>query len=108
MEREPHFMSTNNIPKKQLIDSIAKERGLRANLVLNVVNSFLEKILDTLAKGGRLEFRNFGIFQVVKRKAKIGRDPKKAKISIKIPSKKVVKFTPGRKMKKVVAQEFGV
>jgi integration host factor subunit beta len=101
-------MKRSNVQKKEIVDCIAGENNLRANLVLNVVNAFLNKVLDFLAKGNRLEFRDFGVFQVVKRKAKVGRNPKKAKVAIKIPAKKVVKFTPGSKLKKIVAQEFGV
>jgi nucleoid DNA-binding protein len=101
-------MKRATVQKKEIVDCIAKEHNVRANLVLNVVNAFLDKVLNTLAKGGRLEFRDFGIFQVVKRKAKVGRDPQKAKVTIKIPARKAVKFTPGKKMKKAVAQEFGV
>lgn len=98
-------MKRSNIQKKQLVDTIAREYNLRANQVHCVVNAFLTKILDTLGKGDRIEFRDFGVFEVVKRKAKVGRDPKKAEVEIRIPERNVVKFTPGKKMKMIIAQD---
>jgi integration host factor subunit beta len=47
-----------------------------------------------------LEFRDFGVFEVVERKQKIGRNPKKAEEPIVIPARNAVKFTPGKKMRK--------
>jgi len=95
-------MKRPNIQKKDLVGTIAREKKLRSTLVLNVVNSFLKKVVHVLSQGERLEFRDFGVFEVIKRKAKMGRNPKKSHVSIKIPAKNVVKFTPGRKLRKVV------
>lgn len=95
-------MKKRNVQKKDMVSVIAREKKLRATLVLNIVNSFLKKIVHLLSQGERLEFRDFGVFEVVKRKAKIGRNPMKSQESIKIPAKNVVKFTPGKKLKKVV------
>jgi nucleoid DNA-binding protein len=60
---------------------------------------------DCLAEGDRLEFRDFGVFEVVQRKQKIGRNPKNAGVPIVIPSRSAVKFTPGKKMKEVIEGE---
>jgi nucleoid DNA-binding protein len=49
-----------------------------------------------------LEFRDFGVFEIVERKQKIGRNPKNAAVPIVIPARPAVKFTPGKKMKKVI------
>ena len=90
------------ITKKHLIQQIAHKRGMHPNEVRAVVQAFLDAMTDSLAKGDRLEFRDFGVFEVVKRKQKIGRNPKQAKVPIIIPPRNVVKFTPGKKMKQVV------
>jgi len=52
-----------------------------------------------------LEFRDFGVFEVVKRKQKIGRNPKNASVPIIIPERRAVKFTPGKKMKNLIETE---
>jgi nucleoid DNA-binding protein len=49
-----------------------------------------------------LEFRDFGVFEIVERKQKIGRNPKNAAVPIVIPARAAVKFTPGKKMKELV------
>ena len=59
--------------------------------------AFLEKVTESLAQGERLEFRDFGVFEVIRRKQKIGRNPKIAEVAIVIPARLAVKFTPGKK-----------
>ncbi|WP_068468683.1 HU family DNA-binding protein [Candidatus Protochlamydia phocaeensis] len=86
--------------KKTLINGIAADKQIHPNDVRQVIQAFLDKIIQTLAKGERLEFRDFGIFEVIKRKQKIGRNPKKADVPIVIPAHLAVKFSPGKEMKK--------
>ena len=93
-------MST--VTKKNLIQSISQERGVHPNDVRNVIQSFLDAMTENLAKGDRLEFRDFGVFEIVERKQKIGRNPKNAAVPIVIPARRAVKFTPGKKMKKLI------
>ncbi|MFA6915908.1 MAG: HU family DNA-binding protein [Parachlamydiales bacterium] len=88
--------------KKRLIQSIAQEKGIHPNDVRHVIQSFLDKMTDCLANGERLEFRDFGVFEIVERKQKIGRNPKNAGVPIVIPARNAVKFTPGKKMRKVI------
>ena len=90
-------MST--VTKKKLIMEISQKKGIHPNDVRSVIQAFLDSIIDSLSAEDRLEFRDFGVFEVVKRKQKIGRNPKKPSIPIVIPSRSAVKFTPGRKMK---------
>lgn len=92
----------NTMTKKKLINSISQERALNPNEVRQVIQSFLDKMTKTLAKGDRLEFRDFGVFEVVERKQKVGRNPKNAAVPIIIPARHAVKFTPGKKMKKLI------
>src|SRR5690242_11370420 len=64
--------------KKKLINAISQEKGIHPNDVRHVIQAFLDKMTDSLKQGDRLEFRDFGVFEVVERKQKIGRNPKKA------------------------------
>lgn len=91
--------------KKKLINSISQEKGMHPNDVRHVIQSFLDKMTDSLAQGDRLEFRDFGVFEVVVRKQKIGRNPKNAAVPILIPARNAVKFTPGKKMRKLIEVE---
>ncbi len=91
------------ITKKKLIHNISQTRGMHPNDVRNVIQAFLDAMTDTLSNGDRLEFRDFGVFEVVERKQKIGRNPKNAAVPIVIPARKAVKFTPGKKMRKLIS-----
>ncbi len=94
------------VTKKRLIQMISQERGVHPNDVRNVIQSFLDAMTDSLVKGDRLEFRDFGVFEIVERKQKIGRNPKNAAVPIVIPARRAVKFTPGKKMKKLIDKEL--
>lgn len=93
-------MSTKT--KKDIVHEIAVSKNLPPHEVRDVVQAFLEKMMESLSEGQRLEFRHFGVFEVVNRKAKVGRNPKKAEVAIVIPPRKAVKFTPGKKMKSMI------
>lgn len=93
------------ITKKKLIQVISQKQGMHPNEVRNIIQSFLDTMTDCLAEGDRLEFRDFGVFEVVQRKQKIGRNPKNATVPIVIPSRNAVKFTPGKRMKEVIEGE---
>jgi integration host factor subunit beta len=95
------------ITKKKLIHVISQSRAVHPNDVRNVIQSFLDAMTDYLAKGDRLEFRDFGVFEVVERKQKIGRNPKNAAVPIVIPARLAVRFTPGKKMRKLMEKKKG-
>lgn len=90
------------VTKKKLVQVISQDLGLHPNDVRNVIQSFLDRMTDYLAKGDRLEFRDFGVFEIVQRKQKIGRNPKNAAVPIVIPPRNALKFTPGKKIKKMI------
>lgn len=90
--------------KKKLVQQIATKKGMHPNDVRNVIQSFLDAMTDSLSDGDRLEFRDFGVFEVVVRKQKIGRNPKNASVPIVIPARPAVKFTPGKRMRKLIEQ----
>lgn len=92
------------ITKKKLIQDIAQKRGVHPNDVRNVIQSFLDAMTECLSNGDRLEFRDFGVFEIVERKQKIGRNPKNADVPIVIPARQVVKFTPGKKMRHLTGE----
>lgn len=100
--KEGDVFGMSTVTKKKLIQTISQEKGLHPNDVRNVIQAFLDAMTDSLSHGDRLEFRDFGVFEVVERKQKIGRNPKNAAVPIVIPARKAVKFTPGKKMRKLI------
>jgi len=92
----------HTVNKKQLIASIAKEKKIHPTQVRQVIQSFLDQLTECLSHGDRLEFRDFGVFEVVRRKQKIGRNPKNASVPIIIPERNIVKFTPSKRMRTII------
>lgn len=90
------------LTKRDLVIRIAEETGLIQQDVFAVLQKSLDYIVEALAKGDNVEFRNFGVFALKIRKSRIGRNPKKPENTVMIPERKVVKFKPGRIMKKKV------
>ena len=64
------------ITKKQIVHDIALKKGIDPKEVQRIIQAFLDSVTENLSEGNRFEFRDFGIFEVVLRKAKIGRNPK--------------------------------
>ena len=92
-------MST--ITKKEVIDRIAENTNTRRAVVKPVVQSFLDEIIDELAKNNRLEFRDFGVFETKMRAARTAQNPKTME-QVKVPAKRNVKFKMGRLMKQKI------
>jgi DNA-binding protein HU-beta/integration host factor subunit beta len=84
--------------KKELVDRIAKSTGTKHTLVKTVVHSFLDEIIAELGKGGRLEFRDFGVFETRVRAARTAHNPKTL-TKVQVPTKRMVVFKPGRLIK---------
>ena len=85
--------------KRDLFVRISRETGFAQQDVQTILQKVLDYIVDGLAKGENVEFRNFGVFEVQTRKARIGRNPANPTHVVTIPSRKVVKFKMGRIMK---------
>ena len=96
----------NTVTKKRLITEISKEQKMHPKDVKLVLQAALDKVVESLANGDRLEIRNFGVFETVDRKGKIGRNPKEPEKEIPIPPRKAVKFSPGKEMKEKIGRKF--
>jgi nucleoid DNA-binding protein len=69
---------------------------------LDVVQKTLDYISDAVTKGQKVELRNFGVFEVKIRKARVGRNPNAPEADVPIPPRAVVKFKPGKEMREAV------
>jgi len=94
------------ITKKELIDRIAETHKLKRVMVKKVVQQFLDEIVVDLSKGNRLEFRDFGVFEVRIRRARKAQNPKTLS-PVHVPSKRTVKFKIGRIMKQQLLATSG-
>ena len=88
--------------KRDLVVRIANETGLTQQNVYSIIQKTLDIITESLKEGETIEFRNFGVFKVVQRKARRGINPNHPDHKINIPAKKVVIFKQGKKMKGLV------
>ncbi len=89
--------------KRDIVVKIASDLGLIQSDVAVVVQRTLDYISDELASGKNIELRNFGVFEVVNRKSRIGRNPNKPEEDVVIPERAVVKFRAGKELKKRVS-----
>ena len=86
------------ITKNDLIDRIVEETDEKRTAVKRTVQCFLDNIIDELRRGNRLEFRDFGVFEIRTRAPRVAFNPKTLE-QVSVPMKKTVKFKVGRLMK---------
>jgi nucleoid DNA-binding protein len=85
--------------KRDLVIRISSDTGIVQQHVLEVVQRTLDYIAEAVSKGEKVELRNFGVFEVKIRKARIGRNPNSPATDVPIPQRAVVKFKPGKEMR---------
>jgi integration host factor subunit beta len=90
--------------KKELIDRIADETQLKRADVKKAVQAFLDHVIEELGRGNRLEFRDFGVFEIKDRAPRVAQNPKTLE-PVQVPAKRTVKFKVGRLMKASVDGE---
>ena len=92
------------ITKKELVNRIAAKTGQTKVITKQVIQMFLDEIIEELGQGNRLEFREFGVFEIKERAARKAQNPRTLQ-KVDVPAKRVVKFKVGRLMKAQVAGE---
>ncbi len=94
----------NNLTKREIVLEIYEKTGFPQKQVQQTVQMSLDIILEALAAGRNVELRNFGVFEVQIRKARIGRNPNKPETDVTIPERAVVKFKSGKVLKAQIKQ----
>lgn len=89
------------ITKRELAERISQRIDLGQVQTLAAIQAFLDEIITELAKGNRLEFRDFGVFETVTRKARTALNPKTLE-KVPVLRRRVVKFKVGRLLKQKV------
>ena len=87
--------------KGELIEAVAKDVGISKALAGKVLDSTIDAVTKSLARGGRVALVGFGTFSVSTRKARTGRNPRTGK-EIMIPATKVARFKAGNKLGQAV------
>ncbi|HEY1660884.1 MAG TPA: HU family DNA-binding protein [Verrucomicrobiae bacterium] len=87
------------LTKRDLVIRISGENSLSQQHVFDVIQKTLDYISDSLANGDKVELRNFGVFEVKVRKARVGRNPNKPETDVPIPARAMVKFKAGKEMR---------
>ena len=91
--------------KKEIVKQISDRIGLTQLKTKDIVQQTFDAIVDTLIEVGRIELRNFGVFEVKMRKARKARNPRTGE-RVDVEPKKVVTFKPGKEMEDKV-RRFG-
>jgi len=87
--------------KSELIDAVANTAELTKADSARALDALIEVIKKTLKKGGSITVVGFGTFEVRKRGARTGRNPRTGE-TIKIKASKVPAFKAGKALKDAV------
>jgi nucleoid DNA-binding protein len=85
------------VTKKDIARALADGSGVPRVQALAIVQGVFDSIVETLASEGRIELRNFGVFEVRRRKPRKARNPRTG-TAVDVPAKVVVTFKPGQVM----------
>ena len=83
--------------KKEIVKTISEEIGLTQLKTKEIVQKTFDAIVEALVEEGRIELRNFGVFEVKKRAARKARNPRTGD-KVFVQEKYVVTFKPGKEM----------
>ena len=89
--------------KKEIVKTISESIGMTQLKTKEIVQKTFDAIVDTLVEDGRIELRNFGVFEVKMRAARKARNPRTGE-RVNVPQKFVVTFKPGKEMEEKVRQ----
>jgi nucleoid DNA-binding protein len=89
------------VTKKEIVKKISEDIGLTQLKTKDIVQRTLDAIIATLVSEGRIELRNFGVFEVKRRAPRKARNPRTGD-KVFVPEKNVVTFKPGKEMEELV------
>jgi integration host factor subunit beta len=95
--------SVQAVTKKDIVRTIAEQIELPQLRTKELVQKTFDALIDALVKEGRIELRNFGVFQIKKREARMARNPRTGE-RVPVQAKSVVTFKPGKEMEARVRQ----
>lgn len=93
---------SDTVTKRELFQRVSHETDVPVATVRRVVQQFMDDLIDELSRGRRIEFRDFGIFEVVSRRPRVARNPRTGE-AVEVPARAVVHFRQGKVMKERVS-----
>jgi len=90
------------INKQEIVDVVTDQTRLARRDVEEVVNAFLELLINKLSLNEEINLSGFGKFEVRERKGRRGVNPRNPSQEIQVPSVRVAKFRPGKTLKEAV------
>lgn len=87
--------------KSDVVEIVSRKTGLSQKDTRYVIGAILDSISEALIKGGRLEIRGLGTFEVKRRRSRMGRNISTGE-KVPVPPRKVVVFIPGKVLKRLV------
>jgi integration host factor subunit beta len=103
-DSSPDTEQGRTVTKKELVSRIADRTGQTKVITKDIIQMFLDEIITELGRGNRLEFREFGVFEIKERAARKAQNPRTLE-KVEVPAKRVVKFKVGRLMKERVGAD---
>jgi nucleoid DNA-binding protein len=94
------------VTKQNIIQAVCEQLNLPKPEAAKVVQATFDALTDSLVRDGRVELRNFGIFQIKRREARIGRNPKTGE-QVQVAPRSIVTFKPGKEMEARVRELDG-
>ncbi len=94
---------TKAVTKKDIVRTIAEKLELPQLRTKELVQLTFDALIDALVLEKRIELRNFGVFQIKERKARMARNPRTGE-KVPVQAKSVVTFKPGKEMEARVRQ----
>jgi nucleoid DNA-binding protein len=95
------LQENRHVTKKEIVKQIADRAQLTQLKTKEIVQWTFDAIVDTLIQDGRIELRNFGVFEVKRRKPRKARNPRTGE-KVDVEAKNVVTFKPGKEMEERV------
>ncbi len=95
---------SNNLTKRDIVTQIYNKTNFSQKEIRETVQLTLDAIQEALIRGQNVELRNFGVFEVQVRKARIGRNPNQPEKDVVIPKRAVIKFKSGKEMRAGLSQ----
>jgi nucleoid DNA-binding protein len=91
------------VTKKDIVKAISEKINMTQLTTKEIVQQTFDTIVETLVRDGRIELRNFGVFEAKERAARRARNPRTG-VRVDVPSKIVVTFKPGKEMEEKVRE----
>jgi len=90
--------------KKEIVRSISEKLGMTQLKTKDIVQCVLDDIIETLVEEGRIELRNFGVFEIRKRAARTARNPRTGD-TVLVKEKLVTVFKAGKALENAVQEK---